>query len=165
MFKIKLLLFSLIFFSIVEVQAQESTTFILVRHAEKVDDGTRDPDLSKEGVDRAAKMAEVLQKVPITAVYSTDYKRTRNTVNGIAEQKGLEMDLYDPRDSEVLNKILAKEKGGTVLISGHSNTIPTMINQLAKTNYPNFSEKEYDNLVFVIIKPENTPTVIWLTLD
>ena len=147
------------------VYAQESTVFIFTRHAEKADDGTRDPALSDKGVARAEKIQGILGDVDVTAVYSTDYKRTRSTVNPIAKEKNLEVQLYDPRDPEFLNSLLVKEKGGTVLISGHSNTVPSMINQLAKTNYPNFSEKEYDNLVFVIVKPENTPLVIWLTID
>ena len=128
------------------------------------DDG-RDPDLTAEGVERAKKIAKVLSQVPITGIYSTNYKRTRNTVSYTAKEKDLEVKFYDPRDPDFLTSLLESEKGGTLLISGHSNTVPTMINQLAKTNYPNFSEKEYDNLVFVIIKPENTPMVIWLTID
>ena len=144
---------------------QSPTTIILTRHAEKLDDGTRDPDLSDEGYQRAASLLKILKDVDVTAVYSTNYKRTKNTVEPLAKEKDLEVQLYDPRDPDFLSSLLEKEEGGKVLISGHSNTVPAMINQLAKTNYPNFSEKEYDNLVFVIIKPENTPTVIWLNFD
>ena len=144
--------------------AQETTTLIFTRHAEKLDDGTRDPDLSKEGYERAQKIASLLEKVGLTAIYSTDYKRTRNTVKPIADQKELGITIYDPRDDKFIMEILNSEKGGTVLISGHSNTIPTMINQVAQTNYPNFSEEEYDNLIIVIIKPENEPQLIWLTI-
>ncbi len=161
----RILLFFLFLSAATFCHAQKETIFILTRHAEKADDGTRDPGLSSEGQERAEKLAIVLDDIEVTSIYSTDYKRTRNTVTPISNEKDLEIQFYDPRDPDFINSLLEKEKGGIVLISGHSNTIPTMINQLAKTNYPNFSEKEYDNLIFVIIKPENTPTVIWLNLD
>ena len=145
--------------------SQETTTFIFTRHAEKADDGTRDPGLTEEGNKRAERIAEVLSDVPVSAVYSTNYKRTLQTASPTAKGHGLTVLTYDPGDREFLNGLLEKEKGGTILISGHSNTIPNMINQLARTNYPNFSEEEYDNLVIVIIKPENDPLLIWLILN
>jgi phosphohistidine phosphatase SixA len=138
------------------------TTIILTRHAEKVESKDRDPGLSFEGQQRAKKLASTLSVLPLTAIYSTDYVRTKGTVEPLAEAKHLEIQLYDPRDARFIENVLIKEKGGMVVISGHSNTIPTMINQLAHTNYPSYSEKEYDNLVFVILQPENEPMVIWL---
>ena len=68
-------------------QEQESTTIIFTRHAEKQDDGTKDPDLTEKGLERASKIATLLEKVPVSAIYSTDFKRTRNTVKPISEQK------------------------------------------------------------------------------
>ena len=144
------------------VFSQGNTTLILTRHAEKVESNDRNPVLSEEGILRSQKLATALSKVPITAIYSSDYIRTRETVQPTAQTKNIEIKLYDPRDKVFIEKLIREEKGGTILISGHSNTIPAMINQLAQTNYPNFSEKDYDNLVFVIIKLENEPIVIWL---
>ena len=58
---------------------QEMTTFILVRHAEKVADGTSDPALTEEGIARANKIRSMFYDVDITAIYSTNYRRTKRT--------------------------------------------------------------------------------------
>ena len=60
--------------------AQETTTFILVRHAEKASDGTSDPSLTEEGMARANNILSMFQQSEITAIYSTNYKRTKMTV-------------------------------------------------------------------------------------
>ena len=67
--------------------AQETTTFILVRHAEKASDGTSDPALTKAGAARANNILSLFQKTEITAIYSSNYKRTKMTVAPLAEAK------------------------------------------------------------------------------
>lgn len=134
----------------VDAQSPETTTFILVRHAEKIDDETDDPPLNKMGKERAAALAEHLSETNITAIYSTDYKRTLQTVQAIADAKGLEIKWYDPFGEEQLQKIIAENAGGTVLISGHSNTTPFLVNQLiGQDRYKPLDENDYDNLFIV----------------
>lgn len=72
-------------------QDQKITTFILLRHAEKISDGSSDPDLKQEGIDRAFRLATLLKNANVAAIYSTDFKRTRNTVAMLAKDKGLEV--------------------------------------------------------------------------
>lgn len=67
---------------------QPVTTFILVRHAEKdMTQSTPDPDLSAEGHARARRLALLFEKTEIAAVYSTPFKRTRQTVEPLAAGK------------------------------------------------------------------------------
>ena len=74
------------------VSAQtDVTTFILVRHAEKSKDDPRDPSLSEEGIKRAESLNAMLKQADIAALYSSPYKRTRSTVQPIADAKGLEV--------------------------------------------------------------------------
>ena len=146
--------------------AQEQlTTFILVRHAEKADDGTKDPGLTDEGRIRATHLAEMLSKTSIQAIYSTSFKRTRNTVSPLAEAKGMEVLSYEPLKAHALDKMLADHAGGTVVISGHSNTIPWTANYLiGKDQLKDFADDDYKNfLVVTVMKKGTVASITWLT--
>lgn len=147
------------------VQAQSPTTFILVRHAEKVNDGTSDPDLSEVGVLRAKNLMNLLQKNAIDAIYATPYKRTRNTVLPLATARALPVQDYDGLKMEQIDQMIAKHAGGTVLVVGHSNNIPGIVNYLTgKKEYKNFDETEYSNLFIVtVFEREKKANVTWIT--
>jgi len=131
---------------------QTITTFILSRHAEKGDDGTKDPDLTPAGYERAQALRRLLSRASIDAVYSTAFKRTRNTVLPLAQEKSLTILEYEPAKTEEIDKMLAKYPGGTVVICGHSNTIPSVINYLTgRDEYKNFADSDYGNLIVVTI--------------
>ncbi|MDG2449014.1 MAG: phosphoglycerate mutase family protein [Saprospiraceae bacterium] len=145
---LKILIIGLIiFFSIPTstLNAQSDQNIFLVRHAEKGDDGTRDPDLNGLGDIRAKKLAMMLKSFDISKIYSTDYKRTRNTAQPLAEALGITVELYDPRSKDILNKI--DKLKGNILIVGHSNSTPTLTNAiLGEKRYEQLDEKEYSTL-------------------
>ncbi len=146
--------FFLLFLAGVAAHAQDTniTTVILVRHAEKLNDGTTDPDLSPEGADRATRLQALLVDAGVDAVYSTDYKRTRNTVQPLAEHAGLEVQLYHPADRDALRKMLSANRGKTIVVCGHSNTIPAMANELVReAPFSTFDESDYGNLIIVSV--------------
>lgn len=146
------------------LQAQEVTTFILVRHAEKMEDGTKDPGLNQEGLERAASLAEHLRKTEITAVYSTPYERTRSTVDQIAQENGLTIEEYNPFADDLVQQMMEQHKGGIILISGHSNTTPSLVNQLmGRDIYKQLEESEYENLYMVSLTEIGNGQVIHLT--
>lgn len=146
------------------VSAQDTTTFILIRHAEKIDDGTRDPALSQEGNQRALNLANHLKKTDISAVYSTPYRRTRQTVQAIADQKNREITEYNPSDSIFLDTVIQNHRGKTVLIVGHSNTIPLLVNQLiGEERYAQLDESAYDNLYILSVTEIGSGIVVHLT--
>ena len=132
--------------------AQNQTTFILVRHAEKADDGTRNPPLTEEGKSRAISIASMLEKQDIAALYSTPFKRTQETLQPLAEQKGLEVQDYDPyAKGEWLSTLVEQHSKGTVVISGHSNTIPSLANTLlGKETLTQFDESDYSNFIIIV---------------
>lgn len=156
-----------VFIACSPIEAQETsekTTFILVRHAEKADDGTDDPPLNEIGEERATALASHLKETNITAIYSTDYKRTRQTVQQIADEKGLQIKSYDPFEKATLDSMFQSEAGGTVLISGHSNTTPLLVNQLiGEERYQQFEDSDYDNLFIVTAPEKGKGTVVKLT--
>lgn len=134
------------------VAQAQTTTFILVRHAEKAADGSKDPDLTDAGVARSRRLVEALANQKVDAIYSTPYKRTRNTVTPLAQAKGLVVTEYEPNKKEVMDKILADHKGGTVLVVGHSNTIPWTANYLlGKNEVSDFADDQYGNLLIVTV--------------
>lgn len=148
----KLLLTTLfIVFTIVSF-GQEPTTYILVRHSEKADDGTRNPPLNEDGKTRSANLAEMLTNQEVAALYSTPFKRTQETLQPIAEMKSLEVQTYDPyAKGEWLATLAEKHPGGTVVISGHSNTIPSLANALlGNETFIQFDESDYSNLIIVV---------------
>ncbi len=132
--------------------AQDQTTFILVRHAEKADDGTRNPPLNDKGKQRALNLASLLENQSITALYSTPYKRTRETLQPLADKKGLETKDYEPRAGEEwLATLYENHNNGTIVIAGHSNTIPFLANKLlGSETFSQFDEKEYSNLIVIV---------------
>ncbi|WP_424963192.1 phosphoglycerate mutase family protein [Ekhidna sp.] len=132
--------------------AQDQTTFILVRHAEKADDGTRNPPLNEEGKERSSYLAELLSRQEIDGLYSTPFKRTMETLRSIADQQGLEIKNYDPlAKKEWLQTIAEKHSNGTVIISGHSNTIPALANALlGEEKFEQWDESDYSNLIIIV---------------
>jgi broad specificity phosphatase PhoE len=117
----------------------------LVRHAEKASDGTRNPPLTDIGQKRANNIAQVLKTKAITAVYSTDYKRTQQTAAPLAKLLGLEVQSYNPRELEAFAQKMKKTKGN-ILIVGHSNTTPSMAFLLGGHAMGDIDEVEYDRL-------------------
>lgn len=130
---------------------KKPTTIFLVRHAEKGDDGTRNPPLSEDGVKRAQRLADMLSNSGVTAIYSTDYKRTKDTVQPLANATQLSIKLYTPMSEAELRKIADDNQGGVVVICGHSNTTPWSANILAGTKLENFAESDYGNLLIVTV--------------
>lgn len=121
-------------------------TYYLVRHAEKELD-QENPSLTAEGIQRAADLVDMMENIPLDAVYTTNYNRTIQTAQGVAAQKGLEFILYDPSDLPAFaEKLEADHAGQHILIVGHSNTTPALLNSLnPNSNLPSISEEEYDH--------------------
>lgn len=129
---------------------KKTTTVILVRHAEKADDGTSDPALTTIGQERAQRLAGMLAPSKVDAVYSTPYQRTRLTGHPLAKLMNLEMKEYDPRDQDFVATVVKDHPSQTILLVGHSNTVPMMVNNLiGEQRYEQLDEKEYDKLFIV----------------
>jgi len=132
---------------------QNVTTFIFVRHGEK-EDNSADPTLNARGIARADELMRVLKKVTIDAVYSSPFKRTRNTVMPTAIHHGKPVTDYSVHTSyqELVQTIRADHDQKIVLIAGHSNTIPGLIKVLTDDKIDlKITENQYDNLLIVFV--------------
>jgi broad specificity phosphatase PhoE len=144
-------------------QAQQLTTFILVRHAEKVMDGSKDPSLTEQGQERAGRLQLLLSKTAIDVVYSTPYRRTHATVEPLAKALGLSVKEYEPRSEGALELMLKEYAGKTLLVSGHSDTVPAIINWLTGSQYKEFDETDYGNIIIVSVTGKGAASkVTWL---
>ena len=133
--------------------AAQKKTIILVRHAEKADATSQDPDLSAEGKARAEKLAKIVKHYRPGAIYSTDFKRTRDTVAPMASRRKLQVQIYDPKKSAELIDGIMKSKTKRFLVAGHSNTIPGLTNLLSKKElFKNLDDSEYGAIYIVRIK-------------
>lgn len=144
------LLIAFLFLSF-SIQAQKNTvtTYYLIRHAEKVKSENPDPVLHAEGITRSEKWAEIFSDILFDAIYSTEFTRTWETVKPTAEKQGLDIILYDPVLIDY-KKFKKETRGKTVLIVGHSNTIPVFVNKLiGKEKYKIIEEGNNGNLYIV----------------
>ncbi|HEV7622310.1 MAG TPA: histidine phosphatase family protein [Flavisolibacter sp.] len=110
-----------------------TTTYFIVRHAEKEMTNTMSMDvpLSKAGKERAEALKDLLTDKNIHSIYSTNYSRTLSTVEPLRSKNELTIQLYDTKDT--LDRFIAglkKINTGNVLIAGHSNTVPVIVNKL-----------------------------------
>ena len=145
--------------------AQNSiTTFILLRHAEKATDGSKDTDLTEAGKRRAEALAKLLMSTKIDAIYSTHFKRTQNTVAPLAQAHSLSVLNYEGSKMEEIDAMLAKFNGGTVVLSGHSNTTPAIVNYLTghKDEFKTLDDNDYGNLIIVSVLRKGEAKVTWL---
>jgi 2,3-bisphosphoglycerate-dependent phosphoglycerate mutase len=145
----------LFFLSIQVIQAQSVTVF-LTRHAEKATNDPKDPDLSESGKKRAESLVSLFENQKIDRFFSTPYKRTRQTLSDLAKAKGKEVVDYSPMTPDLLIEQIRKLENETVFISGHSNTIPDLVNRFTKTtSYATIDDSRYGDLwMLTLVKGE-----------
>src|SRR5712691_1758191 len=139
--------------------ASAQRAVFIVRHAEKASEAN-DPSvpLSAAGSERARRLAALLRDAGISAVYSTDTVRTRETAAPLSKILRLETRVYSangPADGKVdlapLARRLASENAGdVVLVVGHSNTIAPLLSALGAKEPVEIAAEDYDNLFLLI---------------
>ncbi len=133
--------------------AAQKKTIILVRHAEKADQTSQDPELTDAGKQRAERLAKIVKKYRPGAIYSTDFKRTRDTAAPMAARRKLKVEIYDAKKPVELIDAIMKRKTKRFLIVGHSNTIPGLANLLGKKElFQNLDDAEHGAIWIVRIK-------------
>jgi broad specificity phosphatase PhoE len=133
-----------------KTNSKEEAIAYFVRHAEKADDGSKNPPLTDDGLTRAKKLADMLEDKNIKSIYSTDYDRTKSTAIELADRLGQEVKIYVPSDTNFVNNIKMELSKGSILIVGHSNSTPTLVNAvLQEDKYQNIEESDYGNIFLV----------------
>lgn len=127
--------------------ARGPVTVVLVRHAEKAAESS-DPDLTEAGRRRAEELARALADVPVSHVFSSQYRRTRATAEPLAAGRELEIGIVDAGDPEAQVAALeALPPGSVALVVGHSNTVPDLVERLGGAVSDTVEHERYGRLL------------------
>jgi broad specificity phosphatase PhoE len=131
------------------------TVVILVRHAEKAAAPADDPPLTSAGRARARALAIALADAHVDAVITTQFIRTRETARPLATAMGIAMETVRTGERDAHARAVADavraHAGHTVLVVGHSNTIPAIIAALGGPKLPDICDAQYSNLFTLIL--------------
>ena len=139
----------------------DATVVYVVRHAEKASGLGRDPELSDAGVERANRLAQMLQDEALGAVFCTATVRSRSTGEPIAAVAEIAIQEYAPMDAAALaSRIRRNHAGQRVLVVAHSNTVAPIVAALGGDRIEELHEEEYDRLFAVVLNEAgNNPTL------
>lgn len=127
-------------------------TVLLVRHADiDLPPSSNDPPLNSAGMERANELVHVAGLEGITAVFTSSLARTKQTVGPLAARLGIQPREVPP-PPVFAEEILSGTVGQVVLVAGHSNTVPQMIEALGAPPLSfAIGEREFDNLFVVTV--------------
>lgn len=147
-------------------QTAPTTTVIIVRHAEKAESPPDDPPLTTDGDARAAALSAALRDAAIRAIYSTEFARTRNTAEPISRRFGVPVEVLPyPGNAgafaaQIAERIRRDHIGETVLVVGHSNTVPALVEALGAPSIGTIEDHEYDHLLIVLLLPDGRASLV-----
>jgi broad specificity phosphatase PhoE len=126
-------------------------TIYLVRHSEKDSSSSNnlDPLLTECGRQRSNSLNRFFKEVPLKAIYTTNYNRTKNTALPILKSKGLEPIQYSPQDLIGLSKQLINLKQDALVV-GHSNTTGVLAGILTGEEIGEFDIDIYDRIYHIV---------------
>lgn len=141
-----------------QAAARQPTTVFVVRHGEKDTIPHENPPLSAAGLARATALAEALRDAGITAIVTTQQRRTQQTAQPLAAARRLApvsvpMDGAKPEEHvravvEAVRRLTAN--GGVVLVVDHQSTIPAVIAALGAPRPPTMCDVEFSNLYVLL---------------
>ncbi len=132
-----------------QITAQPSLV-VLVRHGEKQPAPADDPSLSDAGVARAHALDKALALSAPGTIVVSPRKRTTETAAVVQQRVGV-IPTVIPLDAHHVKNVAAAvmKASGVVLVVGHSNTIPAIVNALAGTTLPDICDASYATLFLV----------------
>ena len=91
--------------------------------------GATDPDLTAEGLRHARLLVDRLVQDAPAVIYVSATKRAQQTAAPLAARLAIMPKVYNPADTPGLVAAVLAETG-TVLVVGHSNTVPDIVERL-----------------------------------
>jgi broad specificity phosphatase PhoE len=142
---------------------QSETTIVLVRHAEREVSTNQDPPLTAAGQQRAQALTNVVGQAGVTAIYITQFQRTQQTAQPLASNLNITPLVFtlgnnaQQHAQDLAQDILTNHQGQAVVVVGHSNTIPLVIQALGISPAPSIGEEDFDQ-VFIVVKHQSGAT-------
>jgi broad specificity phosphatase PhoE len=141
------------------IAAEPARTVILVRHAERA--GGTDPSITEAGRCRAKVLAGMLSDAKVRSIYISELARTQQTAEPLAQKLSIKPEVVPVKDIDgLVAKLRARTEEGTVLVVGHSNTIPAIVERLSGETEPAIGEGEYDRMFVVTLIGPNQASVV-----
>ncbi len=135
---------------------------VLVRHADRGTAPADDPALSPAGEARARALADALSRAGITAIVTTQFRRTRDTARPLADRLGLQPEVVDTGAAGGHARqgadAVRRHPGGRVLVVGHSNTITAIAAQLGAPTLPELCETTFGLALVLVPGHDGQPT-------
>jgi len=135
----------------------EVSGVVVVRHAEKAEDGAPDPGLTEAGHQRAAALADALEHARVGGLIASHYRRTQQTLAVLAARHDLEVatvpvdsDRIETHVQAVVSQAEAYQAEGLLVIVGHANTVPLIVEALSGEIIAPIDESEYDRMFLML---------------
>lgn len=135
----------------------DSTTIIVIRHAEQVQDGSKDPPLMPAGDARAELLARLFgdARLPghIDAIYVSPELRCRRTAAPLADRLGVAPSVVSDDDTRSLaRRIVREHAGGRILVVRNGDTVPALVAALSGVGgIPPIGSDEYGTMYIVTV--------------
>lgn len=141
--------------------AAQPSLVVLVRHGEKQPAPADDPSLSDAGVARARALDAALAYATPATIVVSPRKRTSETAAVVQQRVGV-VPTVIALDAEHVTHVAAavRQARGVVLVVGHSNTIPAIVNALAGTRLPDLCDANYATMYLVTPGANGAPAQV-----
>ncbi|HET9744049.1 MAG TPA: phosphoglycerate mutase family protein [Terriglobales bacterium] len=129
--------------------AQKQGVIFLVRHAERADTGGDAALLNSTGEKRAQCLAKTLDGAGIQKIYVTDIQRTQQTAAPLAQELHLQPTVIPKKDLSELLRDLRETRTQHVLVVGHADTLPEIVQRLGVGTIPPSPQQDYDRMIII----------------
>jgi phosphohistidine phosphatase SixA len=96
-------------------------------------------------------MATLWDAAGVSTIFTSSFRRTKQTVQPLAARLGIQ-DREAPPVSDLVREVKSGEVGPVILIAGHSNTVPQIIEAFGvQVQIPVIGDREFDSLFVVTL--------------
>ncbi|MEO6682188.1 MAG: histidine phosphatase family protein, partial [Ginsengibacter sp.] len=108
--------------------------------------------LSSDGLKRAQDLKDTLTSRKIDLIYVSTFLRTQQTAQATATAKGLSLNIYSPDITAGFIARLKKMKRKKLLVVGHSDTVPDILQGLSQQSVAPIPGNDFDNLYIITVR-------------